>query len=53
VKTNQASTPATAFVWVAPAPNAVPTPGSGVSALKRMRDDQDATTGFLAWGPPV
>jgi len=53
VKTNEAITPAAAFVWGALEPTAVPTYGSGVSAVKRMRDDQDATTGFLAWSPPV
>ena len=45
-------TPATAFLPVT-APMAVPAYGRGVSALMRKRNDQDATSGFLAWSPPV
>jgi hypothetical protein len=54
VKTNEAITPAAALAWGALlVPTATPTHGSGVPAAKRMRVDQDATNGFLAWSPPV
>jgi hypothetical protein len=58
VKTYMTITPATAFVSGALVPTAVDAEGRGVSAAalemrSKMRNAQDATTGFIAWSPPV
>jgi hypothetical protein len=47
------STPATAFLRGTLVPMAVTAYGRGVSVAAAKRNDQDATTGFLAWSPPV
>ena len=52
MKINEANSRDAAFVAGALVPMAATTHGSGVSSVKRMRDDQDATTGFSAWSPP-
>jgi hypothetical protein len=54
VKNYEAITSTTAFAPVSLALTAVPTvPAQGSGVGMRMRDDQDATNGFLAWSPPV